>query len=298
MRKLFSSSHDGHDQHALRGIVCHAIALFLFACLDTTSKYLSALYPVPLIVWARYAAQFALMTAILAPMMGHNLLRTNRTGLVIVRSSCLLILSWLMISAFSRLPLAEATAIQFVAPLLVAVLAKPVLKEHIGALRWIALIAGFTGVLMIVRPGGNLDAVGVSLTLLAAIFYATYQLLSRVLGGSERAGALLYYSALLGTICFGVLLPWFWEGPAPTMLYYSLFLGLGVLGGLGHFFFTEAFRYAPASLLAPITYLQLVWAGLLGWLVFGQLPDRVTLIGMAVIAVSGIVVTVYGRRSV
>src|SRR5688572_19983443 len=91
LRKLFASNVGGHD-HPLRGIVCHSVALLLFACLDATAKYLSALYPVPLIVWVRYAVQFALMTAILAPMMGRNLLKTNRTGLVIVRSSCLVIL--------------------------------------------------------------------------------------------------------------------------------------------------------------------------------------------------------------
>ena len=297
MLKFFLSHAGDHDHHALRGIVCHAVALFLFACLDAVAKYLSTLYPVPLIVWVRYAAQFVLMTVILAPMFGRDLLRTNRTGLVVLRSSCLVVLSWLAISAFSRLRLAEATSIQFIAPLLVALLAKPVLKERIGPLKAAAVVIGFAGMLLIVRPGGQLDPVGVVFALLSAIFYATYQLLSRILGGSERPAAMLYYSALLGTVCFGLLLPWFWDGPRPSALYYVLFVSMGLLGGLGHFFFTEAFRYAPASLLAPLTYLQLVWAGLLGWLVFGQLPDRITIAGMAVIAVSGIAVTLYGRRS-
>jgi drug/metabolite transporter (DMT)-like permease len=108
---------------------------------------------------------------------------------------------------------------------------------------------------------------------------------------------MLYYSALIGSVVFGLLAPWFWEGPAPSALYYVLFVSLGVLGGLGHFLLTEAFSFAPASLLAPITYLQLVWAGLLGWLVFGQFPDRISLIGMAIIAASGIAVSLYGRRT-
>jgi drug/metabolite transporter (DMT)-like permease len=294
--KLFPSNPDGHDHHALRGVICHATALLLFACLDAITKYLSKQYPIPLIVWVRYVTQFALMTAILAPMLGQKLLQTNRTGLVIIRSGCLVVLSWLAISAFSRLPLAEATSIQFIAPLLVALLAKPLLKERIGLVKAAAVVTGFAGVLLIVRPGGQLDSLGVGFALLSAIFYASYQLLSRVLGGNERPAAMLYYSALLGTVCFGLLLPWFWEGPSPSPMYYALFVGMGVLGGLGHFLFTVAFSYAPASLLAPVTYLQLVWAGLLGWLVFGQLPDQVTLIGMAIITVSGIAVTVYGRR--
>jgi drug/metabolite transporter (DMT)-like permease len=291
------ASNHGEHEHVLRGIACHVIALLLFACLDATAKYLSTRYPVTLVVWVRYAAQFALMTVILAPMLGRDLLRTNRTKLVIMRSSCLVIVSWLMVFAFSRMPLAETTSIQFVSPLLLTLLAAHLLKERIGALRWIALASGFAGVLLIVRPGGQLDTVGVVLTLLAAVLHAVYQLLSRVLGGSERAAALLYYSAVIGTVCFSLIVPWFWDGPPPTPLYYGLFISMGVFAGLGHFFFTEAFRCAPASLLAPITYLQLVWAVLFGWLIFGQLPDHVTVIGIVIIAASGIAVTIHGQRS-
>ena len=112
---------------------------------------------------------------------------------------------------------------------------------------------------------------------------------------TEHAPALLFYSALLGTIAFGMAMPWFWGGPAPTLHYYLLFVGMGVFGGVGHFLFTEAFHLAPASLLAPIMYLQLIISGVFGWWIFDQVPDRVTLIGMAIIAASGIVVALYGR---
>jgi drug/metabolite transporter (DMT)-like permease len=285
----------GEEQRIVAGIACCIAALFLFSSLDATTKYLVHLYPIPMVAWVRYFAQFALMTAVLAPIMGRDLLRTTRTGLVLLRASCLASVSILLISAFSRLPLAEATSIMFVAPLLVILLARPMLKERIGAVRWVAVLAGFVGVLVIARPSGRLDTLGVAMVLLATVFNALYQLLSGVLRKTERAPSLLFYSALLGTVVFGLVMPWFWGGPSTTPFYYLLFIAMGVFGGVGHFLFTEAFHLAPASLLAPIMYLQLLISGFLGWWIFGQVPDRVTLIGMAIIAASGIAVAIYGR---
>lgn len=293
LRSLISPK--AEEQRVVAGIACCIGALFLFSSLDATTKYLVHVYPAPMVAWVRYLAQFALMTAVLAPLMGRELLRTTRTGLVLVRAACLASVSILLISAFSRLPLAEATSIMFVAPLLVILLARPMLKERIGAVRWVAVLAGFVGVLVIARPSGQLDTLGVAMVLLATVFNALYQLLSGVLRRTERAPALLFYSALLGTVVFGLTMPWFWGGPAPTLFYNLLFIAMGVFGGVGHFLFTESFHLAPASLLAPIMYLQLLISGFLGWWVFGQVPDRVTLIGMAIIAVSGVAVALYGR---
>jgi len=123
-----------------------------------------------------------------------------------------------------------------------------------------------------------------------------YQLLSRVLAASENTFALLFYTALAGSILYGLAMPWLIEDHAPDMLEAALFAGLGVMGGLGHFLFTAAFRDAPASLLAPLNYLQLLWAGLLGYLVFGHVPGAVSLFGMALIAGSGVLVALKTRR--
>ena len=284
------------EPHVLRGAAYFATALFLFACLDSTVKYLTAHYPVPLVAWLRYAGQFLLMTALLAPRQGRTLLSAQRPRLVALRSLCLVLLTLLMNSALHRLPLAEATALSFAAPLLVVLLAQPLLQERVGLARGVAVLVGFGGVLLIARPGGELDVLGVVLALLAAVSNTGYQLLSRVLSGTERPVNLLYSSALFGTVAFGLLLPWAWAGPVPSALYTLLFLSLGVTGGLGHLFFTLAFREAPASFLAPISYLQLVWAGLLGWLVFGQLPDPLTLSGMAVVTAAGVAVALRGQR--
>ena len=155
---------------------------------------------------------------------------------------------------------------------------------------------GFVGVMIIVRPGSGLVTSGVLLVLCAVAMGLGYQLLSRVLATTETTFALLFYTALTGSILYGLALPWFIEDRAPSLFEAVLFASLGVYGGLGHFLFTAAFRYAPATLLAPLNYLQLLWAGLLGWLVFGHIPDAVSLIGMAIVAGSGVLVALKTRR--
>ena len=279
----------------LRGILLCVSALFLFACLDTTTKYLSAQYNVPLIVAVRYIVHLLLMVAILAPREGRQLVQTTRTGLVLVRAACLAAASLFLGLAVQRMPIAETTAILFVAPILVVLIAGPLLHEKIGVVGWTAAILGFSGVLLIVRPGSGLDPLGTVFGLCVAVVAAAYQLLSRLLASTERTITLLFYTALVGSILFGLGLPWFWRGQAPSPLQTVLFLSMGVTGGVGHLLFTSAYRHAPASLLAPITYSQLLWAGLLGWIVFGHVPDRITLVGMCIVAISGVMVALKSR---
>ncbi|MEZ0243513.1 MAG: DMT family transporter [Sphingomonas sp.] len=279
----------------LRGILLFVSGLLLFASMDTTGKYLAAHYDVPLIVAARYLGNLMLMLALLAPRHGLALMRTRRTGLVIIRALCLAVTSILVGFALQRMPVAETTAINFLAPMLVVVVAGPVLGEKVGRVGWGAALFGFIGVLVIVRPGSGLETVGVICALAGVVAGVGYQLLSRVLVATESTIALLFYTALTGSIIFGLALPWFWTGEQPSAFEALLFLSLGVYGGLGHFLITAAYRHAPASLLAPTNYLQLVWAGLLGWLVFGHLPDRISLLGMAMIALSGVAVALHSR---
>ena len=281
----------------LRGMALFLFGLFLFACMDATTKYLAARHPVPLIVAVRYIVNCLLMVVLLAPSQGMRLVQTQRTGLVLVRACCLAAASLLVGLALQRIPVAETTAINFLAPMLVVLIAGPLLGERIGALGWAAAVAGFAGVLLVVRPGSGLETVGILCALGAVLANAGYQLLSRTLADSERTLALLFYTALVGAIVFGITLPWFWEDRAPGAFELLLFLSLGVYGGLGHFLFTAAYRHAPASILAPMTYFQLVWAGLLGFVIFGHVPDRLSLIGMAVIAASGLMIALKPRRA-
>jgi len=180
-------------------------------------------------------------------------------------------------------------------PTIVMLLAGPLLGERIGWLGWAAAIAGFGGVLLIARPGAGLEPLGVMFALATAAVTAAYQLLSRELASSERTATMLFYTVLIGSILFGLAAPWFWDGHVPGPLDLALFLSLGVYSGLGHYLFTAAHRYAPASLLAPIGYVQVVWAGLFGWLAFGHVPTLLTLAGMGVIIVSGGLIAVKAR---
>lgn len=283
--------------HPFHGVILLLCALFFFACMDTTTKYLSVHYNVPLIMAIRYIVHCALMLVLLAPRQGMQLVRTQRTGLVVVRALCLVAVSLFVGLALQRMPVAESTAIFFLAPMLVVLIAGPMLRERIGALGWVSAIGGFLGVLLIARPGGGLDAAGVAFGLMAASANAVYQLLSRTLAATERTVTLLFHTALAGSICFGLFLPWFWKGEAPTLWQTILFLSMGVNGGIGHYLFTAAFRHAPASSLAPITYFQLVWALVLGWMVFGHMPDGLTGIGMLAVAASGMAMALKSRRA-
>lgn len=283
--------------HPFRGVLLFFCALFLFACMDTTTKYLTAYYEVPLVVAIRYIVQCLLMLVLLAPSQGLRLVQTNRTGLVIVRAASLAIASLSVGMAFQRMPVAETTAILFLSPMLVVLIAGPLLKERVGLIDWVAASTGLLGIVLIARPGGDLDPVGIAYALGAVGLLASYQLLSRVLIRTERTVALIFYMALVGSILFGIGLPWYWEGVAPSAMQILLFLSLGVTGGLGHFLFTAAHRHAPASLLAPMMYVQLVWAGLLGWLVFEHVPDHLSILGMCVVAVGGVLVALNSRRT-
>lgn len=284
------------SQNALKGFLLAALGLFLFACMDSTTKYLTTHYNVPFVVAMRYLVHFFLMLIILAPRHSTQLIKTQRTGLVVARALVLTIASLCMGLALQRMPLAETTAINYLAPTLVALLAGSMLGEHIGGLGWAAIVTGFIGVLLIARPGGGLDALGILFALGAAAANATYQLLSRLLASSEQAITLLFYTALVGSIIFGIALPWFWENDVPSRLELALLLSMGVSGGLGHYLFTLAYRHAPASILAPLTYIQLLWAGLLGWIIFGTIPDSLSLLGMAIVAVSGLIIALKSRR--
>lgn len=283
-------------QHPLRGILLFMLALMLFALLDATSKHLTASFAVPLLVWARYTLHFAIMLVFVAPSMRLELVRTDNLTLQIVRALALVGTTGFAMMAFRSMPLAEATAVLFLSPLLVTLLAGPFLGERIGAGRWAAVVVGFAGVILIARPGGALTLAGVLWALAGAACYAAYQLLTRRLSHAEHPLTLLFYTALVGTAVMSLALPWFWFEFSPSPLQWLQIASLGFYGGVGHFILIRAFRLAPASTLTPFGYTQLIWAGLLGWLVFGHIPDALSAAGMAVIAASGLWLALGERR--
>tara|TARA_A100001391_G_scaffold145276_1_gene102888 strand:+ start:17274 stop:18197 length:924 start_codon:yes stop_codon:yes gene_type:complete len=270
------------------GVALVVAATCLFASNDVINKFLVGEFEVPAVAAVRYMIHGLVLAAVLAPSQGRRLIETRRTGAVIARALCLVGSTLFLGLALQHMPVAETTAIIYLSPLLVMLLAPLILGERIGPLGWISAILGFTGVLLIVRPGGGLDPAGIALALANVGFTTAYYLLSRVLSATETTQSMLFYTAVVGTICFGLALPWFWLDRMPNPLVMVMFAGLGGTAALGHFMFTAAYRYAEASLLAPATYTHLLWAGLLGWLVFGHIPALLSITGMAIILLAGV----------
>jgi drug/metabolite transporter (DMT)-like permease len=275
----------GADHH-LRGILLIMAAVSTFAVLDTMAKYLSRTYPVPLIVWMRYATHVLVMLALLAPRVGKGLVTSRRPGLQVIRGVVLAASSLFFFSALAFMPIAEASAITFLAPLLVTAMSAYFLKERVRRSAWAALGAGFVGVLFIVRPGGAVFTPAALLPLATAVCFATYQLLTRRLAGIDSTIATLFIGALVGTLVVSFLLPFYWGLPQ-SAFHAVLFVLLGVLGAAGHFVLIRAFEYAPPGVLAPFVYTQLLTVLVLGFIVFGEFPDGWSLVGMAIIVLSG-----------
>lgn len=283
--------------HPLRGILQMLAAVLCFALLDATAKHLSQKFPVPMLVWARYTLHFVLMLLFLAPTLRWNLVATRRPVLQIVRALMLVGVTGFAMAAFRHLPLAETTALLFITPLIVALLAGPFLGERLRPLHWAASVCGFGGALLIARPDGALNATGLALVVAAALCYSVYQIQTRLLSPTENTLTMLFYTALVGTAGMTLAAPLYWSGPLPDWREGLMIASLGLYGGTGHFLLISAFRHAPATTLSPFLYVQLIWATLLGWLVFGHWPDGATLLGMAVIAASSASLALTQRRA-
>ena len=270
-------------------------AVLCFTVLDATVKLLADRYPIPLLVWARYAVQLLVILVWLLPRMGTRLFRTPRPKLQLVRAAILPLSSLCFFSALKYLPLAEATAINYGTPILVIILAVIFLGERMTRPRIALVLAGIAGMFLIVRPGSVVFQGAALWALGSAGFYGVFQILTRILAG-EDSRVLLFYPALVGTAMLTVLLPWFGIGFAMPWADVALIGIAGMLGTFGHFLFILAFQQAPASALSPFTYMQLVFATMIGWVMFGTFPDAWTIAGMAVIGGSGLLITLHERR--
>ncbi|UVM10273.1 DMT family transporter [Pseudomonas protegens] len=280
--------------HPFKGIVLIVLATFLFASHDALSKYLSGFFPVIMVVWARYLIHTLLMAGIFLPQSGLRVLRSKRPLLQLLRALCLLSTSLLFTSALLFIPLAEATAVNFLAPVLVTALSVPLLGEQVTRGQWLAVICGFIGVLIIVHPGGELFTPAVLLPFCSALFFCFYQLLTRKLAEHDSPTTSNFFAGLCNTLVMSALVPFFWQ--TPGFLHGLLMLALGACGMSAHLFLTQAFRHAAPALLAPFGYCQIVFAGLLGWLLFGHAPSLITQVGIAVICLSGLAAAWQQRR--
>ena len=268
-----------------------------FSTLDATGKYLVRDHALFLVVWARYVGQMVVTTPIAWQRAGSGFWRTRQMGLQLARSLCLVVATLCFFGGLRYLPLAEGSAITFLAPMFALLLAMPVLGERPTRARWISAAAGFVGILVLVRPGSAVFHPATGFLVLAAISNALYQLLTRKLQ-RDSPYTTLFYSGLVGSVILTCALPFAGETPRTVLLSDVLFLMiLGTAAGLGHWLLIGAFLRAPASLIAPFTYLQIIWATIYGWAIFGQLPDRLSTLGMAIIVGSGVALFFHERRA-
>ena len=266
------------------------VATLLFTVMDSIAKSLTASYPVQQVIWARYFFQFALML-LLIPRLGiTGLLWTRRPGVHIARGLLLTIATGCMITAISMVPLADAYTITFTAPFLVTVLSIPLLKERVGWRRWTAVLVGFAGVLIVFRPFAAPVHWAMLLPLITAACFAVYQILTRKVSYDSRETAfmMLFYLAWVGTAVMTAVVPAYWQPVAPGD--WAWMVSTGALGATGHLILIRALRIAPASVLSPFIYSQIVWALGIGYLWFGDTPNAWMLIGCSVIVASGIYV--------
>jgi len=301
-RKIFAAPLDtlpaAHDPRArLIGIGLICAALVCFAGLDTVAKWLTNHLPTLEVVWARYASHFALSMLIVNPWTLPGLFSTKKLGLQVGRSALLFASTAFNFIALYYLQLDQTATIAFTAPFFIALMAGPLLGEWIHWRRWLAIIVGFTGVLLVVRPG-SADGMSsiVIFSLLSTICYAAYNISTRFLAGYDTTGTTMFYTALVGFLAATVPLPFVWVTPTDPLVITGMIV-VGAFGFIGHLFLVLAHRYAPAAILAPYIYTQLVWYVAGGFLVFGEVPSSQTLAGAAVVIASGLYL-LYRERKV
>lgn len=269
----------------LRGIALFLAATTLFAIADTIAKFLTTELPIVQINWMRYLI-FAAMALLLTTRTSGHAFRVHRPRLQLLRGMCVVSSSVLFIYGIREIPLAEAASIGFVAPLLITVLSIPLLGEVVGIRRWAAVVIGLIGVLVVMRPGTSAFQPAALLVVASACCWSLGLILTRKMAGTERAATTLFWSATTGLVVLSILLPFNFKLPTPAQL--GLALVQGVLSSVGQWMVIQAHRTAPASTLAPIIYVQLIWSTIAGYLVFAAFPDGWTVLGATIIIASGL----------
>jgi drug/metabolite transporter (DMT)-like permease len=253
---------------------------------DVTAKYLSATLPSIEIAWLRFLVFAMIMVPAMVPGSPLFALKTGNVGLQLMRGAALLGSSLFFISGLRFLPIAEASATGFVSPLFVTALSIIFLSEKVGVRRWLATAVGLLGVLIIIRPGSSAFHPAAFFPIVSALAWAATLIMTRMMSGKEHAITIMTYSSIAGVAILSALVPFVWVAPSWQAI--ALGVLIGVFSTAGQWIVVLAFRYADASVLAPFSYTQLLWVSLLGFLVFGELPDVWTIVGAAFIVGSGL----------
>jgi drug/metabolite transporter (DMT)-like permease len=267
------------------GLMCATVALF--ACLDTTAKYLNTEMDVLQIAWGRYTSAFLLTLVVSNPIRNPGLLKTGNFRLQLVRSFLLIGSTVLNFMALRWMQLDEVLSITFTFPFIVAMASIPLLGESIGWRRWSAICFGFCGVLVITRPGFGTVHPAALFSLAATLCYGLYAVVTRIVSRTDSNETTLFYANFIGALVMLPIVFFVWQTPE-RWTQVALLLMMGVLGSVGHFFLIAGHKLAPASVLAPFIYTQLIWVTILGYLVFDHLPNASTLGGATMVVGSGL----------
>ena len=274
----------------IAGILFFVLAILLISIVDTICKiFTSELHSLQL-VWGYFLGinltlwTFFLVRRETLP----KLIKTDRPIVQLLRPAFLAASITFLFLGLTYLPIAEATAIGFTAPLFITILSIPILKERVGIHRWIAVIVGLLGVLIVVRPGGGLWHWASLMPFLGAIFFAVFQIITRLLSATEKTSTTLFYTGLGGIFWTSILVPFVWVPPSET--HWFIFLSTGLLGAIAHLCMISAFSRSEASLLAPYNYTKLLWVSLLGFFIFNDIPSMNMWVGASVIVTAGLYV--------
>ena len=263
------------------------LASLSFAVLDTATKQGVKLAPVMMLLWGRYVFQAVVTFVIRFPTQRGALLRTPNPRFQILRGVLLLITSACSFVGLQYLPVGEFTAMVMLAPLVATAMAAWILKNYVSPRRWLLMAAGLMGVLLVVRPGGQVFSWALLFPVVMVTAYGWFQVLTSRLSGEENPHTTQFYTGLVGTVLMSPIVAFSWNNAA-LLAHWPWFLLIGFLGTFGHLLLIQAYQRASAPVLTPYLYAQIAFATLLGWLVFDHVPDGLAWLGIAVIAASGI----------
>ena len=285
--KISSTEVTHQRRQRLTGIALMCATVAVFACLDTTAKYLGAQMDPLQVAWARYTSAFVLTLFISNPITHPALIKTRRPVLQIIRGVLLVSSTVLNFIALQWMQLDEVLSIIFTFPFVVAIASGPILGEWLGWRRWCAICVGFGGVLLITRPGLGGFNPGALLSLASVICYGLYAVITRVVSRVDSNQTSLFFNNAIGALVMLPVIPFVWQMPSNWVIALML-LGTGVLGSFGHFLLISGHKLAPASVLSPFIYTQLVWVSILGYVVFDHVPNGWTMAGAAIVIGSGL----------
>jgi len=268
------------------GITLMLLGVSIVPVMDGLAKHLAGYYPVSQIVWARFFFHFLFMLPVMLLQYRADVLRVKQPLLQVVRGGFLLGATLCFFWSLKFLSIPDALTLLFVSPLIVTCLSPFLLGEHVGVRRWSAVVVGFIGVCIVLRPGGGAFQLASLAALGAGLCHACYILATRRLSGTAPPPVTLFYTSLLGMVVLSCYVPWHWE--TPNTAHFLAMVAVGAIAAVGHYLLIKAFDYAEASVLAPFGYGEIVMATVVGYIGFGDFPDPVTWLGIAVIIGSGV----------